>query len=122
MLTNTQGCYGPEIAEHAFGLLFALTRGPLTPKSRSMIGSEQFSQMKRGAYLISVARGKLVQTDGMIEALEQATRRRGPGRRRSRAAGGRPPAVGSGGGDRHLTHRRAVAVLLWERVQRVFVD
>jgi phosphoglycerate dehydrogenase-like enzyme len=27
MLTNAQGCYGPEIAEHAFGLLFGLTRG-----------------------------------------------------------------------------------------------
>ncbi|MEO6435491.1 MAG: NAD(P)-dependent oxidoreductase, partial [Tepidisphaeraceae bacterium] len=27
ILTNGQGCYGPEIAEHAFGLLFALTRG-----------------------------------------------------------------------------------------------
>jgi D-2-hydroxyacid dehydrogenase (NADP+) len=26
-LTNAQGCYAPEIAEHAFGLLFALTRG-----------------------------------------------------------------------------------------------
>lgn len=27
ILTNAQGCYGPEIAEHTFGLLFALTRG-----------------------------------------------------------------------------------------------
>src|SRR5205823_1699264 len=27
VLTNAQGCFGPEIAEHAFGLLFALTRG-----------------------------------------------------------------------------------------------
>src|SRR5439155_14144281 len=27
MLTNAQGCYAPEIAEHAFALLFALTRG-----------------------------------------------------------------------------------------------
>jgi phosphoglycerate dehydrogenase-like enzyme len=27
ILTNAQGCYGPQIAEHAFGLLFALTRG-----------------------------------------------------------------------------------------------
>src|SRR4051812_44921560 len=27
ILTNAQGSYAPEIAEHAFGLLFALTRG-----------------------------------------------------------------------------------------------
>jgi phosphoglycerate dehydrogenase-like enzyme len=27
VLTNAQGCYAPAIAEHAFGLLFALTRG-----------------------------------------------------------------------------------------------
>lgn len=26
-LTNAKGCYGPAIAEHTFGLLFALTRG-----------------------------------------------------------------------------------------------
>src|SRR4051812_31326287 len=30
VLTNGQGCYAPEIAEHAFGLLFALTRGIAT--------------------------------------------------------------------------------------------
>src|SRR5205823_8745610 len=27
ILTNAQGCYAPEIAEHAFALLLALTRG-----------------------------------------------------------------------------------------------
>jgi phosphoglycerate dehydrogenase-like enzyme len=27
LLTNAQGCYAPQIAEHAFGLLFAITRG-----------------------------------------------------------------------------------------------
>lgn len=27
ILTNAQGCHGPQIAEHVFGLLFALTRG-----------------------------------------------------------------------------------------------
>jgi D-2-hydroxyacid dehydrogenase (NADP+) len=160
ILTNAQGCYAPEIAEHAFGLLFSLTRGigsqakqmqqgkwgydakpvelrgmtmgiiglggigrevarrakamdlkviavdaepmlperfamvddvqlvdtglksllqrsdvvvcccPSTPKSRGMIGAEQFSQMKQGAYLLNVARGKLVKTDALLAALE----------------------------------------------------
>ncbi|MEJ7708420.1 MAG: NAD(P)-dependent oxidoreductase [Pyrinomonadaceae bacterium] len=27
ILTNAKGCYAPEIGEHVFGLLFALTRG-----------------------------------------------------------------------------------------------
>ena len=159
ILTNAQGCYAPEIAEHAFGLLFSLTRGigaqtkqmrekkwgydakpvelrgmtmgivglggigrevarrakamdlkviavdaepmfaerfamvdevqlvdtglksllersdvvvmccPSTPKSRGMIGAEQFSQVKQGAYLVNVARGKLVNTDALLDAL-----------------------------------------------------
>ena len=160
ILTNGQGCYAPQIAEHTFGLLFALTRGigpqavrmrekkwghdgkpvelrgmtmgiiglggigrevarraramdmktiavdaepmlceryamvdevtlvddgldallersdvvacccPLTDKSRGMLGREQFAKMKTGAYLVNVARGKLVKTDALMEALE----------------------------------------------------
>jgi phosphoglycerate dehydrogenase-like enzyme len=161
LLTNAQGCYGPEIAEHAFGLLFALTRGigqqarqmgerkwggppvkpielrgmtmgiiglggigrevarrakamdmktlavdaepmlaerfamvdevrlvddgldellqrsdvlvccaPHTPKSRGMLGAEQFARAKRGAWLINVSRGKLVKTEALLEALQ----------------------------------------------------
>jgi phosphoglycerate dehydrogenase-like enzyme len=163
-LTNAQGCYGPEIAEHAFGLLFALTRGiahqararkwgyvngetepmpllemgeltlgviglggigrevarrakamdmtvlavdaepllaekfascvdevalvddglhdllaradvvvccaPHTPRSRAMLGAEQFAAMRKGAYFINVSRGKLAQTDALVEALQ----------------------------------------------------
>ena len=156
VLTNAQGCYAPEIAEHAFGLLFALTRGiaaharqgkwgyepepvelrgmtmgiiglggigrevarrakamdmkvlavdaeplyaerfamvdevrlvddglidllkrsdvvvscaPHTPRSRGMLGPEQFAAMKKGSYFINVSRGKIVKTDAMLEAL-----------------------------------------------------
>ena len=162
ILTNGKGCNGPQIAEHTFGLLFALTRGiasqtvqmgrrkwghegegklielrgmtmgivglggigrevarrakamdlktiavdtepmfaehfamvdevrlvddglddllqrsdivilccPLTSRSRGMIGTEQFSKMKAGSYFLNVARGKLVQTDALMEALK----------------------------------------------------
>lgn len=217
VLTNAQGCYGPEIAEHAFGLLFALTRGigaaaqqmrdrkwgyddggkraklielrgmtmgivglggigrevarrakamdmktiavdaepmlperfamvddvqlvdngltpllersdvvvlccPSTAKSRGMIGAEQFSQMKRGAYLINVARGKLVQTDALLDALKS-----------EKIAGAaldvtdpeplpadhalwaQPNVVVTS----HIAGRSQFS---WERVQRVFVD
>ena len=157
ILTNAQGCYGPQIAEHVFGLLFAMTRGigalsrkrawqvdrdpielrgmtmgiiglggigrevarrakamdmkvlavdaepifvekfamvdevrlvddglmdllkasnvvvsaaPHTRKSRGMLGVEQFAAMKEGSYFINVSRGKLVQTDALLEALK----------------------------------------------------
>jgi phosphoglycerate dehydrogenase-like enzyme len=43
---------------------------PHTPKSRGMLGAEQFALMKPDAYFINVSRGKLVQTDALVEALE----------------------------------------------------
>jgi phosphoglycerate dehydrogenase-like enzyme len=158
ILTNAKGCYGPQIAEHAFGLLFAITRGiaqqarqnkwgydgpqpiemrgrmlgviglggigrevarraramdmrviavdaeamtverfamvdevalvddgldallersdvvvsccPSTPKSRGMLGAKQFARMRDGAYVINVSRGKIVQTDALLDALK----------------------------------------------------
>jgi len=160
VLTNGQGAYAPEIAEHAFGLLFALTRGigqqvrqmaekkwgypgeptelrgmtigiiglggigrevacrakamsmkvlavdaeplyvekfpmvddvrlvdhglmdllkssdvviscvPSTPRSRGLLGPEQFAAMKRGAYFLNVSRGKIVKTDALLDALK----------------------------------------------------
>jgi phosphoglycerate dehydrogenase-like enzyme len=156
ILTNAQGCYAPEIAEHAFGLLFALTRGiafharaktwgyeptpielrgmtmgiiglggigrevarrakamdmkvlavdaesmygerfamvdevtlvdlgledmlkrsdvvvscaPHTSRSRGMMGAAQFGAMKKGSWFINVSRGKIVQTEALVEAL-----------------------------------------------------
>lgn len=156
-LTNAKGCYAPEIAEHVFGLLFALTRGvaaqvrqgkwkqdikpvelrgktmgiigyggigretarrakamdlrviavdvepmyreryhpadeialvddgleamlaqsdivvsaaPHTKKSEGMLGPAQFAGMKPGAYFVNVSRGKVVQTDALVAALQ----------------------------------------------------
>ena len=43
---------------------------PLLPATRHMIGREQFRRMKRGALLINTARGGLVDTDALVEALE----------------------------------------------------
>lgn len=42
---------------------------PLTPQTRGAFGAEAFAKMKRGAYFINVARGGLVQTDALYEAL-----------------------------------------------------
>jgi D-2-hydroxyacid dehydrogenase (NADP+) len=42
VLTNAQGSYAPEIAEHAFGLLFALTRGIAQQARQRKWGSEKW--------------------------------------------------------------------------------
>src|SRR5262249_28563801 len=42
---------------------------PLTEETRGLIGAAQLKAMKRSAYLINVARGGLVQTAALAEAL-----------------------------------------------------
>lgn len=43
---------------------------PLFPSTKNMIGAEQFKKMKSNAILINVARGELVDTKALIEALQ----------------------------------------------------
>jgi D-lactate dehydrogenase len=43
---------------------------PLIPATRHIIGRAQFARMKKGALLINTARGGLVDTDALIEALD----------------------------------------------------
>lgn len=43
---------------------------PLLPETRHLVGREQFGRMKRGALLVNTARGGLVDTDALVEALE----------------------------------------------------
>jgi len=42
---------------------------PITPKSNLMLGSKEFSLMKQGAFFINVSRGKIVDTQALVEAL-----------------------------------------------------
>ena len=42
----------------------------LTRETRQMIGAEEFSLMKRGAILINTARGQVVNTKALVEALQ----------------------------------------------------
>jgi cyclase len=44
---------------------------PLTPETRGLMGAAQFKAMKKSAYLINIARGGLVQTSALVEALEK---------------------------------------------------
>ncbi|HEV3236607.1 MAG TPA: D-2-hydroxyacid dehydrogenase, partial [Gemmataceae bacterium] len=43
---------------------------PLTPETRGSIGAEQFKAMKKSVYFINIARGGIVQTPALVEAVE----------------------------------------------------
>ena len=43
---------------------------PLTPATRGLMGRAELAQMKRGAFLINIGRGKLVDDQALVEALE----------------------------------------------------
>lgn len=42
---------------------------PLTDESRGLIGAKQFGAMRQGALLVNAARGPVVQTDALVDAL-----------------------------------------------------
>ena len=43
---------------------------PLTDKTHHLIGREAFAKMKAGAMIVNTARGALIDTDALVEALE----------------------------------------------------
>lgn len=43
---------------------------PLTPATDTMFNAEFFARMKRGSYIVNCARGKLIDTDALVEALK----------------------------------------------------
>ncbi len=46
---------------------------PLTPATEGLIGPDEFAATKRGAYLLNVSRGKVVQEPALLAALEDGT-------------------------------------------------
>lgn len=49
---------------------FLILSIPLIPETHHLIGAGQFKKMKSNAYLLNVARGAVVDTDALIEALQ----------------------------------------------------
>ena len=49
---------------------FITLHTPLTPNTTKLIGKREFGLMKRGARLVNVARGELIDEDALLEALE----------------------------------------------------
>jgi phosphoglycerate dehydrogenase-like enzyme len=50
---------------------FVVLQTPLTRETEGMFGEEELHKMKRTAYLINTGRGKLVQEDKLIQALQE---------------------------------------------------
>jgi phosphoglycerate dehydrogenase-like enzyme len=50
---------------------FVVLTCPLTPETEGMIGAAQLMRMKRSAFLINVARGRVVDEPALIDALRQ---------------------------------------------------
>ena len=46
---------------------------PLTPESRGLIGANQFGLMRQGALLVNAARGPIVDTNALVNALNSGT-------------------------------------------------
>jgi phosphoglycerate dehydrogenase-like enzyme len=44
---------------------------PLTEETEGMIGAEELALMRTGSYLVNVARGGVVETDALVDALER---------------------------------------------------
>ena len=44
---------------------------PLTPETEGLFDRETLFNMKQGAYLVNIARGAIVETDALVEALEE---------------------------------------------------
>ncbi|RYD42773.1 MAG: hypothetical protein EOP83_32370 [Verrucomicrobiaceae bacterium] len=44
---------------------------PHTPQTEKMLGTVQFTAMKKGAYVINVSRGKIIDTDALVKALQE---------------------------------------------------
>ena len=79
---------------------------PNTAESKGMIGRQQFVLMKQGALLVNAARGPIVDTDALVEALQCGKNSRCPRCHRPRAAAGGPSAMGLPQPAYHAARRR----------------
>lgn len=52
---------------------FIVAMVPLSPESRGMFGRDQFARMRPSTYFINAARGALVDTDALCDALRKGT-------------------------------------------------
>ena len=60
----------PELLAEADYIVIAC---PLTPETEGLLGPDEFAATKRGAYLLNVSRGKVVQESALLAALADGT-------------------------------------------------
>ena len=85
---------------------------PHTPQTEGLIGAAELALLPDGALLVNVARGKLVDTDALVAALETEKDPRGAGRDRPRAATARSCALAPArGADLAARRRRELGLL-----------
>ena len=91
---------------------FVVLTCPLTPDTEGLINARAFAQMKPSAYLINVARGRVVDEPALVAALSERSYRRRRHRLHGRgAAAGVLAAVGHGERPDHAARRRRDAAL-----------
>lgn len=61
--------YHPSAQELASACDIVSIHTPLTPATDTMYNAEFFAKMKRGSYIVNCARGKLIDTDALVDAL-----------------------------------------------------
>lgn len=68
--TVRQTYYGNQLMEALPNADLVIMAAPLTPRSRNMLGREQFNAMKPDVYLVNVSRGGTVDFEALVEALD----------------------------------------------------
>jgi D-2-hydroxyacid dehydrogenase (NADP+) len=67
-------CVGPDRLHDALSQSdYVVIACPLTPETEGMLGAAEFAALKRGAYLLNVSRGKVVQERALLDALADGT-------------------------------------------------
>lgn len=70
-LASVDAFYPPgRLPDVVSGFDYLILVAPSTPETRGIVGAALLSRMKPTAYLINIARGELVDEEGLIQALE----------------------------------------------------
>ncbi len=71
-IENVDVVYGPDELEKVLKISdFLILCVPLTPETEKMIGEDELRKMKKGAYLINIARGSVVDERALIRVLKE---------------------------------------------------
>jgi lactate dehydrogenase-like 2-hydroxyacid dehydrogenase len=61
--------YEPDFARFLGGIDMLVLAAPSTPETRGIMGAQAFARMRKGASIVNIARGDLIDDDALIAAL-----------------------------------------------------